>query len=241
MFGLFKSKQEAPGMIGDKARVTALLQELRTQATVLALRVAGSEVWHNSALVAIEPRHGLLALERIQDDAGHQRIIRVRRFHAMARYNGIVAFNAELSPDTKAEQTRYIVPMPRSIEHQERKAGGVTLAVGAAAVTILGNGSAMRGYLSDLSLSGLEIRTRDTVPLRPDEEASACNFQLPGGGAVSCRLKIISIQLDTTAHETRVRGEWLDLPEHQRRDIDRTIARLVQEQQQQQDAGRAKR
>ena len=231
MFGLFKSKKSAPGMIEEAARITALLQEVKEQASVLALRIAGSEAWYNSAIVALEPRHGLLALERIRDEQGHLRIVRVRRFHAMARYNGVISFNAELPANTKVEQTRYVIRMPQSIEYQERRLSGVTLSAGSAVVTVLGKGCMMRGYLSDISLTGLELRTRDVVPFQPDDEAASCTFQLPGGVPISCRLKILTTQLDTIAHETRIKATMLDLPELQRRDLDRTIARLAQEQQ----------
>ena len=231
MFGLFKSKKLAPGMVGESARVIALLEEIKSQATVLALRIAGSEIWHNSAVVALDPRHGLMALVRIQDEQGHQRIIRVRRFHAMARCNGVVSFNAELPDTTKPEQTRYVVRIPKTIEYQERRLGGVALTVGAAAVTVVGKGCMVRGRLSDISLTGLEFRTRDMVPFRPNEEASSCTFQLPGGVSISCRIKILTSQLDTMTHETRVRGEMLELTEHHHRELDRSIARLAQEQQ----------
>ncbi|CAK0773199.1 hypothetical protein CCP3SC1_60033 [Gammaproteobacteria bacterium] len=229
MFDLFKSKKVPPGMIGETARINALFQTVKEQGAVVSLRIAGSEVWYNSTLVAMEPRQGLLALERIQEENGHQRMIRVRRFHAMTRCKGVLSFNAELLPGIKEGQTRYVIRMPEAVEYQERRTGSISLSTTApSAITLMGMGRVARGYLSDISLTDLELRTRDIVPFRPEEEVASCTFQLPGGLSVSCRLKVISTQLDTIAHETRVRGELLDLPEFQRRELDRTLAELAQ-------------
>jgi len=245
MFGLFKSKKVPPGMIGEVERITALLQGVKEQSAVVALRIPGSEAWYNSKVLLVESRQGLVVLDRIQEEKGHERMIRTRRFHALTRNNGILSFNAELLPATKQEKvTRYVIRLPELVEYQDRRSlasGGtgsgssqdegssLTPLTSQAAITLMGKGRAVRGFLSGISLTELELRTRDIVPFQPGDEIPSCTFELHSV-SVSCRLKLLDTQLDTFAHETRLRCEILDLPDSQRLDLSRAIAGIHREQ-----------
>jgi hypothetical protein len=228
MFGLFK-KKVPPGMIGETARITALFQEVKDQGVDVSLRIPGTYTWYNSKVVAIDPYHRLLAFNRIQEEKGHEQMMRIRRFSGLARCKGLMSFDAELIPP-KEGATRYVIRMPELIEYQARRTSSASITNSRTTVTLMGLGRMLRGYLSSMSRNDIELRTRDIVPFQPGDEIASCTFELYGV-SVSCRMKLLDTQLDTIAHETRLKGTLLDLPESQRMELDRAIAQLNQEQE----------
>ena len=229
LLGLFRRKiSESSATVANRERIIALLSDLADHRARVAIRVLGNDLWYQSMVLEIDIQGNRLVLDHIHDELGHRRLLRARRFQAEARLLGVaVAFNGELAPGD-GEDGAYHVTLPSTVEHRERRKSYRVEIPGdrAVPVSLIGMGSSLRGHLQDISVTGLSIRTRDTVLFHVGDEVTSCSFTLPGGVSISCRLRIISLRLDSTTHQTRVGGEMLDLSEKQRRGLDRTLAQM---------------
>jgi len=221
--------------VTEPRRLTALLQGLRANRTLLSARIGEQAVWHNTALLKLDPDTGDLFLDELSPREGHDQLRVGSVLHVMGVLSGVPThFSTRiLGVGEQRGIAYYRASLPESMNYQQRRATfrayvgrGLKLMV-----RLVGEEAGeVSGRLLDLSLGGFGAVLPEDSAMYPLDVVAVASLELPEQDPVSCTAEIRYLQEEYSTPMVRAGFRFMDLNSQTERALLRAILLLEREQ-----------
>ncbi len=208
-----------------------ILQRLKKDRCLLEAKIEKHPVTFSTAVIGINPKTGIMALDEITPLKGHKLFMKHRVMHISGRSDGVeVEFDLELIAKLKqGEIAYYQVGIPKAVIYiQRRNIHRVPLnsATSFRGQRGLEDEEIFSGYASDLSHHGIGIVLINLETLHKGEELSTCMIEIPGYQPFFFGLEIRFAQQIQHRGKTRIGGRLIDLSQQERNRLKKIILEL---------------
>lgn len=221
--------------VTDERRIAHMLKGLMDSRALLTVSVPDHSDACNSVIFHIDPEQGILYLDELTPQSGHEKLLAVGRAGIHAMLHGVhTYFRASLASHGEENGIAYYrVPYP-DVLFYEQKREHYRVYIGLSQrlpVDIRENfrDGVMSGRLYDLSVGGVGIRFPADVSLTEGEVLPNCRIELPGEGRLDCSLEIRHVHHDPAHNEIHVGARFINLQGLQQRAIQRCVQAFERE------------
>ena len=225
----------------DTTRIHALLQRLIDHRALLAVTLDEGETTYTTALVEINTKDGHLILDEFKPDGAETMLEKSPIIKARAQADGVVmSFISKISEVGSQDNIPYYkAPIPQVLGYLQRRQN-VRIRVGAAhdlsASLSYSDGTTCNGHLEDISLGGLRINFKKSIPPSFQKgEQTLCSFELIGDRreTLNCEVVIRVIKNNSDRYGPAFIGaEFVELDRQAERQLQRLIMDLQRDLQQ---------
>ena len=221
--------------VSSRAGITLLLERLRQQHCLLAIKPDSHDTVYTSLVLEVEPQRRYYVLDALTPDAGNAVLCRDRHLHATAHSEGIdLTFRGKVTAVAEnAGAVYYRVPFPEAIEYRQKREHRRVLIPLAQRVPILlqtDPGAIIRGELRDISPGGCNIRlTGATVELAERDVLPRCVITLPAATRITATIEICHVAPTGTRRPHRIGARFYNLSRGDERRIEQFIAFIDRE------------
>ncbi|MDJ0808064.1 MAG: flagellar brake protein [Gammaproteobacteria bacterium] len=215
----------------DRQQIIHILQGFQQKRSLLETRIGDHPETFNTAIIGINPKTGIMALDEITPEAGHELFLRRKTLHLAGRADGVevecdLQFIAERS---QAGIPYYQVDIPKVIIYiQRREIHRVPLNGAPPFRGQLGayGQRLISGYAADLSLQGIGLVLKELESLHRGDEMTTCMLQIPGNQRLYFSLEVRYVRQIKHRGTTRIGGRFLDLSKKEQNRLMKLIHRL---------------
>jgi c-di-GMP-binding flagellar brake protein YcgR len=221
-----------PHSIQGQSKVSAILIQIYRAHVLLNVSFPpDNAAQFTSALLGIYDEHGFIVLDEITPKVGHKWLLEKKQAHVAGRLNGAdFHFTSHLiDVREKGGVAFYKMEMPDRIIYRQRRQDFRITTLGRKlnfhSLRGTGNHQILRGYIHDVSRSGLKVILNDDLALEPGEILPSCVLTLPQCEIV-CSLEVRFCSHDKNHDTTRVGCRFKQIGSDNRRKIQLLITKL---------------
>ncbi len=218
-------------------QIIALLTQAHTAHCLFFARFKDQPEQFTTALLGVYPKHGFLVLDELSPKEGHELLLQDGSPQLIGKIDGV-----DLRFDTRLIEAReksgiafYKMTLPESVIYrqlrQDHRVSTGALKLPFRGYRGKGYQQGLRGYVCDLSRSGIGVILEETVTtLYPGEVLPACTVKLPGAGEVLFSLEVRHSRPNKQREITRIGGRFEEIDADSRKKIVRLINELERQQ-----------
>lgn len=212
-----------------------LLERLRQQHCLLAIKPDTSGATYTSLVLEVEPQRRYYVLDALSPDEGNSILSRDRHLQASAHSEGIdLTFRGKVNAVAEnSGAVYYRVPFPEAIDYRQKREHRRVLIPLAQRVPILlqtDPGAVIRGELRDISPGGCNIRlTGAAVELAERDVLPRCVITLPAATRITATIEICHVAPTGARRPLRIGARFYNLSRADERRIEQFIAFLDRE------------
>lgn len=221
--------------ITSRAGITLLLERLRLQHCLVAVRAQSDDEIYTSMILEVDQQRRYFILDALAPAVGNATLTRDRQLHISAHSDGAdMAFAGKVNAVGERDGVVYYrVPFPEEIAyHQKRRHHRAVIPL-AQSVPILLQTEAMdliRGELRDISVGGCNIRiSGGAAELAEGDIMERCIITLPAATRVSATVELCHVSPAGSRRPNRVGARFYNLSPADERRIEQFIAYLDRE------------
>ena len=225
-------RDSAAERVTSRAKIVAILHQLKAAHELLGVTVPGHSGQANSAILGIREEHNHFYLDELSSETAHKAMLKQRKARIQCRLQGMeLRFAVHLTrADTKSGIALYELALPKSISRVQRRDNfRLRLSPGLLVPATIAHfeGKTVGGEAFDLSETGvgLFLNTRD-IPSR-GQILHELSLSLPHTRPLTTELEVRFARLDNANHMLRIGGRFVDLERKQ----ERQLAQFLAEQQ----------
>ncbi|HHJ15233.1 MAG TPA: hypothetical protein ENJ80_00885 [Gammaproteobacteria bacterium] len=225
-------RDPAAEQVTNRAKIIAILHQLKLAHELLGVTVSGCSDQSNTAILGIREKQNHFYLDELTSPAAHKAILKQRKARIQCRLQGMeLRFAVQLTrADTKNGIALYEFALPKSISRLQRRDNfRLRLSPGLMVPVAIAHfeGKTVSGEAFDLSEGGvgLFLNTRD-IPSR-GQVLHELSLSLPHTRPLQTGLEVRFARLDGAQQMLRIGGRFVDLNRKQ----ERQLAQFLAEQQ----------
>ncbi|RME35287.1 MAG: hypothetical protein D6786_02420 [Gammaproteobacteria bacterium] len=217
----------------DQRQIHAMLEQIRTGHTLVAVHVMGEEGDYNSAILKLDPESGHIVFDELAPSPGEGKLVAGTRVRVTARNKGVqVRFDAVVTDlgeyqglpffrTTLPEEIRYI-------QRREHYRAPIPVDEHVTAQLMTDNDILLNADVSDLSVAGcnLRLRSRPAFRIGRGTVIPRCFITLPDEERIITSLEVRQADDWERTAFMHLRGRFLGLTRAERRSLQRYIIRL---------------
>jgi c-di-GMP-binding flagellar brake protein YcgR len=221
--------------ITSRAGITLLLERLRQQHCLLAVRAQSDDATYTSMILEVEQQRRYFVLDALAPATGNSIVAKDRHLHLAARSEGAdMAFSGKVTAIGENNGVVYYrVPYPDAIEYRQKRRHHRAVIPPAHSVPILLQTEAkdlIRGELRDISIGGCNIRIiGGAAELADGDIMSRCIITLPAATRVTATVELCHVSPVGSRRPNRVGARFYNLSPADERRIEQFIAYLDRE------------
>jgi len=231
LFGHNESMVDHANWVTDRQQIIRIMQRLQQNRCLLEARISKNPEIFSTAVIGINPKTGIMALDEIAPTNGHKLFMKHGIIHLSGRSDGVeVEFDLEyIAERSQAGIAYYQVGIPKAVIYLQRRDIHRVPLNGAPAFRGqrgTNDQQILSGYASDVSLHGIGIVLKKFVSLHKGEELTTCLVEIPGNKPIYFGLEIRFAQQIPHRRTTRIGGRFLDLSKHERNRLKKIILQM---------------
>jgi len=218
--------------ISDHKQITSLLMHAYKKHVLFNASFPGHNAQFSTALLGIYDEHGFVVLDELTPRIGHRLFLKEKKINLSGRLEGVeMQFSTHLNEAReKGGIAFYKIRMPESVYYRQRRHDFRIASTGAniSFHGLRGKGvnQMLKGYVSDISRSGVGVMLEDDVTLDQGEVLSSCIISMPGEGEVTFSMEVRFCFNNNRAQVTRIGGRYLEIDNASLRKIAYYISEL---------------
>lgn len=222
--------------ITSSARIATLLRPVMERHTVITATLSDSNQFFNTALLDIDPVKGMLLIDELNPNTGHDLFLTNQRVTLHTMHEGVeINFTVNLKKAGSDNGIAfYELEYPESIRYLQRRISFRVPVSGANIIDVEIHTEYKKmftGELSDISAEGMCIRfpKKKGNPFENKSEETQCVIRLPNKQQIKCAFKICHSVMHDTNNNLHIGGHFEHLDKIQRRAIERFVIELQRE------------
>lgn len=221
--------------ITSPKQIIALLNQAHRTHSLLFTRFKNQSEQFTTALLGVYPKHGFLVLDELSPREGHELLLEREQVQVSGKLEGVdLRFNTQLlEAGEKSGIAFYKMAMPESVIYrqlrQEHRVSTGALKMSFHGSRGQGYQQALRGYVCDLSRSGMGVILEEMPTLYPGDLLPACTLVIPDKGEILFSLEVRHSRPNKERGITRIGGRFEQIDADSRRKIIRLINKLERE------------
>ena len=222
--------------ITSSSRIVALLRQVMERHTVITASLPDCSQFFNTALLDIDPDKGILLIDELNPNTGHDLFLNTRRITLSTMHEGVeISLTANLKKSgIDNDIIFYELEFPESIRYlQRRNSFRVPVSISSIINVEIHteDKNIISGELSDISADGMCIRfpKKKGGVLENDTKETQCIIRLPNNQQIKCAFKICRSISNKSSNSLYIGGRFERLDKIQSRAIERFVIELQRE------------
>ena len=229
-----QSQVDSAHWLTGRKQIHRILSHLLQERSLLQARFDGHPAVFTTAVIGINPKSGIMAMDEIIPAKGHKLFLQHRVVHLRGRSQGVdVEFELELITERRKDGIFYYqTGIPQELTYIQRRDNHRVSLIG----TTLFRGQyeaqapqLLNGYVTDLSLHGAGVVLKNLVTLRRGDEINSCVLQMPDQDPFFFNLEVRFAQPIARQDATRMGGRFIDLGKPERQRLVKIVCQLERE------------
>jgi len=219
--------------ITSSVRISSLLRPLLNKHAFITATLPDSNQFFNTALLALEPDNGLLVIDELHPQEGHQLLTKAQQVTLRAQFEGVeINFSIKLkSVESTNGIAFYNLEFPKNIRYLQRRSAfraSISAAKDIVVKITTPDNKIYTGELHDISAGGMCVRIprKKALALSEYKEETQCAIILPNKKQIRCTFRVCHSVLHEPSDCLLVGGRFENLDKIQQRVLERFVVEL---------------
>ncbi len=227
------SPERDPSEVNLPTQIAHILQRLARHHTLITVSLPECEDSFSSTILKLERDAGVLCIDELNPEHGHELLLAQKRLRISARLKGVAVDFETTLQDVKKEDgiAIYSVAIPAMLHYHQRRAhfrAVIGPAYEVPVVLEMSDGRLHEGQVHDISPGGIGARFQHLAAneLRCGARIENCAIKLPRGHTIHSALEVCFVDPSEAPAQLKVGGRFVELTRANEHMIARFIADL---------------